>query len=62
VVIAATTATYLERERPALATLGRAFPLWLAGPGADAQLAAGVDATLLDVEPFAAAERVTAAL
>jgi DNA-binding transcriptional MerR regulator len=62
VVIAATTATCLERERPALATLGRAFRLWLAGPGADAQLAAAVDASLLDVEPFAAAQRVTAAL
>jgi DNA-binding transcriptional MerR regulator len=62
VVIAATTATCLERERPALATLGRAFRLWLAGPGADAQLAAAVEATLLDVEPFAAAQRVTAAL
>ena len=62
VVIAATTAACLEEQRPALAALGRAFPLWLAGPGADAQLAAGVEATLLDVEPFAAAQRVTAAL
>jgi DNA-binding transcriptional MerR regulator len=62
VVIAATTATCLERERSALATLGRAYKLWLAGPGADAQLAAAVEATLLDVEPFAAAQRVTAAL
>jgi DNA-binding transcriptional MerR regulator len=62
VVIAATSATCLEGERPALARLGRAFRLWLAGPGADAQLAAAVEATLLDVEPFAAAQRVTAAL
>ena len=62
VVIAATTAACLEGQRPALATLGRAFPLWLAGPGADAQVAAAVEATLLDVEPFAAAQRVTAAL
>jgi DNA-binding transcriptional MerR regulator len=62
VVIAATTAECLEAQRPALARLGRAFPLWLAGPGADAQLAAAVEATLLDVEPFAAAQRVTAAL
>jgi MerR family transcriptional regulator, light-induced transcriptional regulator len=62
VVIAATTAARLEGERPTLATLGRAFPLWLAGPGADAQLAAAVEATLLDVEPFAAAQHVTAAL
>jgi DNA-binding transcriptional MerR regulator len=62
VVIAATTAAYLEEDQPALAALGRAFPLWLAGPGADPQVAAGVDATLLDVEPFAAAQRVTAAL
>jgi DNA-binding transcriptional MerR regulator len=62
VVIAATTATCLEGERTALATLGDAFRLWLAGPGADAQLAAAVQATLLDVEPFAAAQRVTAAL
>ena len=62
VVIAATTPAYLEENRPALTMLGRAFPLWLAGPGADAQLAVAVDATLLDVEPFAAAQRVTAAL
>ncbi len=62
VVIAATSAAYLEDDRPALATLGRAFPLWLAGPGTDAKLAAAVDATLLDVEPFAAAQRVTDAL
>lgn len=62
VVIATTTAAWLEGERPALATLGRAFPLWLAGPGADAELAAAAEATLLDVEPFAAAQRVTAAL
>jgi DNA-binding transcriptional MerR regulator len=62
VVIAATTAASLEGERPALATLGRAFRVWLAGPGADARLAAAVEATLLDVEPFAAAQRVTAAL
>ena len=62
VVIAATTAPRLERKQPALAALGRAFPLWLAGPGADAQLAAAVDATLLNVEPFAAAQRVAAAL
>jgi DNA-binding transcriptional MerR regulator len=62
VVIAATTAATLAPRRPALAALGRAFPLWLAGPGADAQLAAAVEAKLLDVEPFAAAQRVTAAL
>ena len=61
VVIAATTAPSLEGERPALTRLGRAFRLWLAGPGADAQLAAAVEARLLDVEPFAAAQRVTAA-
>lgn len=61
VVIAATTATCLEEERPALTTLGRSFRLWLAGPGADAPLAAAVGATLLDVEPFAAAQRVTTA-
>jgi DNA-binding transcriptional MerR regulator len=62
VVIAATTTGCLDGQWPALATLARAFPLWLAGPGADAQLAAAVQATLLDIEPFAAAQHVTAAL
>jgi DNA-binding transcriptional MerR regulator len=61
VVIAATTAAYLEGERSTLARLGRAFPVWLAGPGADDQLAGKVHATLLDVEPLAAAQRVAAA-
>ena len=59
VVIAVTNPAYLEGERQALATLGRAFPLWLAGPGADGPLAAAVGATLLDVEPLAAAQRVS---
>jgi MerR family transcriptional regulator, light-induced transcriptional regulator len=62
VVIAATAATLGEEQRPALAALGRAFPLWLAGPGSDAQLATAAGATLLDVEPIAAAQRVAAAL
>ncbi len=62
VVIAATAATYLEGEQPALATLGRSCPLWLAGPGADERLATAAHATLLDVEPLAAAERVATAL
>ena len=61
VVIAATAPTLREEHRPALAALGRAFQLWLAGPGTDAQLALAVGATLLDVEPIAAAQRVTAA-
>ncbi len=62
VVMAATTATYLEGEQPALATLGRSCSLWLAGPGADERLATTVHATLLDVEPLAAAQRVATAL
>ncbi len=60
VVIAATTATHLDGKQPALAALGRAFPLWLAGPGADEQLATTVHATLLGVDPLAAAQRVAA--
>jgi methanogenic corrinoid protein MtbC1 len=60
VVVAATRATHLDGKRPDLTTLGRAFPLWLAGPGADDQLAGEVHATLLDVEPLAAARRVAA--
>ena len=62
VVIAATTATYLEGEQPALATLGSSCSLWLAGPGADERLATTVHATLLDVGPLAAAQRVATAL
>ena len=61
VVIATTTADHLADERPALAGLGRDFALWLAGPGADRELAEAVGATLLDVDPLAAAERVAAA-
>ncbi len=61
VVIATTSADHLTDGRPALVELGRAFPLWLAGAGADRDLAAAVGATLLDVDPLAAAERVAAA-
>ena len=58
VVISATTAGFLDEQRPALSALADAFPLWLAGPGAGAPLAAEVGATLLDTDPLAAAQRV----
>lgn len=61
VVIAATTVSRLHDDRSTLATLGDAFRLWLAGPGPDGELAAAVGATLLDVDPLEAAQRVAAA-
>jgi len=61
VVIAATTASRLHDDRSTLATLGDAFRLWLAGPGPDGELATAVGATLLDVDPLEAAQRVAAA-
>jgi MerR family transcriptional regulator, light-induced transcriptional regulator len=60
-VIAATSPGRLELERPALTALGRALPLWLAGPGAGRELASAVGATLLDADPIGAAQRVAAA-
>jgi len=60
VVIATTTAEHLANERPALAGLGARFALWLAGLGANAELAEAAGATLLDLDPLAAAERVAA--
>jgi methanogenic corrinoid protein MtbC1 len=61
VVIATTRAEHLAGERAPLLGLGRASALWLAGPGADDELAAAVGATLLHVDPLAAAERVAEA-
>ena len=60
-VIVTTTAAHLEGERAALAALARSVPLWLAGAGAGAELAATVGATLLDADPLAAAELVATA-
>ena len=61
VVIATTSAEHLDDDQPALAGLGRDFALWLAGPGADRELAGTVGATLLDVDPLTAAARVAVA-
>ena len=60
IVIATTTADHLADERPALTALAGAFALWLAGSGADGELAEAVGATLLDIDPLTAAELVAA--
>jgi DNA-binding transcriptional MerR regulator len=60
VVVAATFAAHLEREREALAAIARSRPLWLAGSGELHALSDSVGATMLDADPLAAAERVGA--
>jgi MerR family transcriptional regulator, light-induced transcriptional regulator len=61
VVLAATTPERFEAGRRALTGIARAAPLWTAGAGATAELAADIGARLLDADPLAAAERVAAA-
>jgi DNA-binding transcriptional MerR regulator len=57
VVLAATTPERFEAGRAALPQIA---PLWIAGAGATAELAADTGARLLDADPLAAAERVAA--
>jgi DNA-binding transcriptional MerR regulator len=60
VVLALTDAKRLGRRRDELAGLAAAVPLWLAGAGASASLAAGAGAQVLAGDPVAEAERLTA--
>ena len=60
VVLAGTTPERFESGRDALRRIARAAPLWTAGPGATPELADGIGARLLEVDPLAAAERVAA--
>jgi MerR family transcriptional regulator, light-induced transcriptional regulator len=60
-VVVGTTPERFESGRRALAGIARDAPLWTAGAGATAALAADVGARLLDIDPLAAAERVAAA-
>lgn len=58
VVLAATTAAHFEHGRNALRELARSVPVWMAGPGAMAELAAATGANVLGPDPIAAAEHL----
>jgi MerR family transcriptional regulator, light-induced transcriptional regulator len=58
VVVVASTSDRFESGRAALRRLARAFPLWVAGGGANPKAAAGAGARLLDLSPLDAAEHI----